>query len=143
MITALDSSVILDVLTARSSFADASEALLRRAATEGRLIVGECVLAEICPAFKDTAAIEEFLADWEIEFVPSSRPSVLLAGRFFAQHVARGGKSGRILADFLIGAHAQTHADRLLARDRGYWRDYFTKLTVLDPSKPSREPSKP
>ncbi|MCX6908267.1 MAG: type II toxin-antitoxin system VapC family toxin [Verrucomicrobia bacterium] len=134
MISALDSSVILDVLTASAAFADASESLLRQAAAEGRLIVGECVLAEICPAFKNADAVAEFLSDWQIEFVPSSRQSVLLAGQHFAHHLARGGRSGRIVADFLIGAHAQTHADRLLARDRGYLRDYFRKLAVVGPA---------
>jgi predicted nucleic acid-binding protein len=135
MTTALDSSVILDVLTAHPAFADASEARLREAAAEGRLILGECVLAEIYPAFANPVALAEFLADWRIEFVPSSRQSALLAGKFFAVYVARGGRSGRIVADFLIGAHAQIHADQLLARDRGYLRDYFKKLVVLDPSQ--------
>ena len=51
MISALDSSVILDVLTASPDFADASEALLRQAAIAGKLIISESVLAEICPAF--------------------------------------------------------------------------------------------
>ena len=131
MISALDSSVILDVLTASVEHADSSEALLRQAANAGKLIIGECVLAEICPAFKDQPAVAEFLSDWEIEFVPSSQESVLLAGAHFSQYLKRGGRSGRIVADFLIGAHAQTHADRLLARDRGYLRDYFHKLTVI------------
>ena len=93
MITALDSSVILDVLTARSAFAEASETMLRQAATEGKLVISECALAEICPAFPSATAIEEFLADWEIEFVPSSRPSVLLAGRFFAHTWPAAGKA--------------------------------------------------
>jgi predicted nucleic acid-binding protein len=130
MISAVDSSVILDVLTDNPEFADTSEALLRRAMTEGKLVIGECVLAEIIPAFKDEKTLKEFLADWQIEFVPSSRDSAILAGRHFARYLSRGGRTGRIVADFLIGAHAMFHADRLLARDRGYLRDYFSKLTV-------------
>jgi len=133
MISALDSSIILDVLTGPAKFADAAEALLRQAAQDGKLIINECVLAEIRPAFVRDSDIEEFLADWEIEFTPSSRESALLAGRLFAGYLSRGGKGGRVVADFLIGAHAQQHADRLLARDRGYLRDYFTKLTVTRP----------
>jgi predicted nucleic acid-binding protein len=132
MISALDSSIILDVLTADPQFSDRSEALLRRASTEGKLVMGECVLAEITPVFKDEKALKEFLADWQIEFVPSSQESAVLAGRCFSRYLSRGGRAGRIVADFLIGAHAAFHADRLLARDRGYLRDYFSKLTVLD-----------
>ncbi len=94
-------------------------------------MIGECVLAEIVPAFKDDRALEEFLADWQIDFIPSSRESVVLAGRNFGRFLRPGGQKGRIVADFLIGAHAMVHADRLLARDRGYLREYFTKLTVL------------
>lgn len=131
MISALDSSVILDVLTANPQFVETSEALLRRAVIQGKLVIGECVLAEIAPAFKDEKTLKEFLADWRIEFVASSRDSAILAGRSFARYLSRGGRAGRIVADFLIGAHAVLHADRLLARDRGYLRDYFSKLTVL------------
>lgn len=131
MISALDSSIVLDVLTANPRFSESSEALLRRAMAEGKLVIGECVLAEIAPAFNDENELREFLADWQIEFVPSSLESVILAGRNFAEYLSRGGRAGRIVADFLIGAHAAFHADRLLARDRGYLRDYFSELTVL------------
>jgi hypothetical protein len=39
-----------------------------------------------------------------------------------------------VVADFLIGAHAQLHAERLLTRDRGFYRACFSGLKVLDPA---------
>lgn len=133
MISAVDSSVILDVVTDDHVHAGSSEAVLRRAAAEGQLVACECVLAEIFPAFGAAPSFDEFLSDWQLEFVPSSRQSSAMAGEHFAAYLQRGGRQGRIVADFLIGAHARLHADRLLARDRGYLRDYFTDLRVIDP----------
>ena len=129
--------MILDVLTDDPTFAAGSERVLRQAASEGQLVVCECVLAEVFPALGSQPSCDEFLADWQLDFVPSSRESAALAGASFARHLARRGRQGRVVADFLIAAHAQLHTDRLIARDRGFLRDHFADLTVLDPSKPS------
>jgi len=48
--TALDSSVILDVITDDPSWGHASEKSLCEASALGQLVIGECVLAEIVPA---------------------------------------------------------------------------------------------
>ena len=133
MRTALDSSVILDVVVADPAHADRAEVALRRAASEGALVIGECVLAEIRPAFA-ADEIDEFLDDWNITFQPSTRQSSLLAGEIFRRYLERRAAGPRwVVADFLIGAHALSTCDRLLARDRGYFRDYFSGLVVVEP----------
>jgi predicted nucleic acid-binding protein len=132
MKTALDTSVILDVLTADPVWADASESALKLALVQGPLVIGECVLAEITPAL-EPAELDQFLKDWKILFLPSTHESARAAGDMYRRYLLRTSKKTRVLPDFLIGAHAQFHAGRLLARDRGYYRDYFTNLTLIEP----------
>ena len=136
MVTAVDTSVLLDVLLNDPWHSDPSIAALRQAANEGSLVICETVLAEIVPTLAP-ADVPQFLADWNLTFAPSSQPSALLAGEMFRAYLQRGGKRGRVVPDFLIAAHAQHHAQRLLARDRGYYRDYFTQLQVWDPTPAS------
>jgi len=133
MKTALDTSVILDVLTGDARWADASETALKKALSLGQLVVGECVMAEITPAFAE-GEVGRFLSDWKILFLPSTRESAILAGEMFRSYLHRNPAGKRVLPDFLIGAHAMHHTGRLLARDRGYYRDYFSDLRVIEPS---------
>ena len=136
MRTAIDSSVILDVLLADPRHGARSEAALRQCLSEGALIVGECVVAEISPALGGARSeLADLLRDWNIEFVPATEESAALAGAMFGAYLARRKPSRlrRVIPDFLIGAHAAVLADRLLARDRGYYRDYFKRLVLLEP----------
>jgi hypothetical protein len=54
-----------------------------------------------------------------------------LAGLNWKKYRNSGGQRNRVLADFLIGANAQIHADRLLTRDRGFYKKYFKKLKLI------------
>jgi len=133
MRTAVDTSVLLDVITEDPGFADRSEAALRKATAAGSLCICECVMAELRPALA-ADVLDELLADWGIDFAQSTRQSAMLAGEMFGAYLQRRRRSRpRVVADFLIGAHAFVHADRLLARDRGYYRDYFAGLVLMEP----------
>jgi predicted nucleic acid-binding protein len=107
---------------------------IRQAGLEGKLVVCECVVAEILPALGTIEIVQELLSDWQIEFSPISLESALIAGAMYSRYLHRRGSAKRVLPDFLIGAHAGVEADRLLARDRGYYRDYFESLILWIPS---------
>lgn len=132
MVTAIDTSILLDLLCGDNQAADAAESVLAECAQKGGLIVCETVVAELRPAL-DERALVEFFGDWKIDFVPGSLKAGLLAGSLFEAYLKRRGSANRVVADFLIGAHAAVFAKRLCARDRGYWRDYFKNLEIVTP----------
>jgi len=127
MRTAVDTSVLLDLLSSHPTVAQRSDRSLQEAADQGELVVCEIVLAELGPALR-SQPVSEFAQDWGLTFVPATLEVADLAARHFAKYLSRGGKRGRIVADFLIGAHAMLMADRLLTSDLGFRRDYFTNL---------------
>jgi predicted nucleic acid-binding protein len=67
-------------------------------------------------------------------FLPMTEEAAIKAAEAWRRYRASGGPRVRIAADFLIGAHASIVADRLLTRDRGFYRRYFTGLRVIDPT---------
>lgn len=134
MITALDTSVLLDIFLADPTFGIGSREALRTCAREGRLVACDVVWAEVAASFPPDKPAHEALERLGVEFSPVQSAASLLAGRAFKDYRYRGGTRQRVVPDFLVGAHAQAQADRLLTRDRGFYRTYFQALTILDPS---------
>jgi len=136
MITAVDTHVLLDVLGADPTFGPASAQTLRMAARQGQLLACEVVWAEVAGWFASSAATHNALNLLNLEFSPLAVEAALEAGNAWKAYRARGGRRTRVVADFLIGAHALHNADRLLTRDRGFYHSYFKRLTILDPTAP-------
>ena len=134
MITAIDTNVLLDILVPNESFYEASAASLQEAAGEGSLVICDIVYAELCVHFENQRELDSFLADNGIRVQSLTREAGFAASRAWRMYRLQGGKRSRILADFLIGAHAQVQATRLLSRDRGFYRKLFSDLTLLDPT---------
>lgn len=134
MITAIDANVLLDVFQAGAAHKEMSKAALARAAGEGVIIISEVVYAETAAAFTDDRAeLDRQLERLAIQVTGLGRDAAFTAGLIFAAYRRSGGARHHILADFLIAAHALQHAERLLTRDRGFYRTHFPDLVLFEP----------
>lgn len=134
MITAVDTNVLLDVFGADAKFGEVSAGAARQCLSEGALVACEAVWAETATAFQSSEKFRRAMADLGVTFEPLSEAAAVKAAEAWRRYRARGGRRTRIVSDFLIGAHALSAADRLLTRDRGFYRRYFAGLKVLDPT---------
>jgi predicted nucleic acid-binding protein len=131
VITAVDTNVLLDVFTNDPVHSAASATLLRKCIAQGQLVVCDIVWAELAAAFPSESDLTQAMDTLGILFSPMQAEAATLAGQFWRTYRRRGGQSPRVVADFMIGAHAVTQTDRLATRDRGFYRDYFKKLRIV------------
>jgi predicted nucleic acid-binding protein len=134
MITAVDTNILLDILVPNETYFEVSAGALHDAAGVGSLVVCDIVYAELCIHFETSLECDAFLESIEMRVQNLSREAHFLASRAWRAYRQQGGKRTRILADFLIGAHAEKQASRLISRDRGFYRKLFPSLNLHDPA---------
>jgi predicted nucleic acid-binding protein len=137
MTTAIDTNVIVALWDRDPTLSMEAQNALESAFHRGGLVVSAPVFAELMAAPGRTETfVNSFLEetgiviDWEL-----GEAVWRCAGRAFQSYAERRRRqrnSGtrRILADFLIGAHAQTRSYRLLTLDGRLYRAGFPDLTL-------------
>ena len=130
---AVDSSVLLDVLTEDPQFAAASAHALAQALSTGEVVVSDAVVAEVQAMLDTRETAMDALNEFGIRFLPTAEVAAVRAGHMQRRFRDRGGRRERVVADFLIGAHALLQCQGLITRDAGFFRDYFKGLKVIVP----------
>ncbi|MGA1840049.1 MAG: type II toxin-antitoxin system VapC family toxin [bacterium] len=131
MITFVDTNVLLDVFLPDPEFGGKSLEAIEKAYNEGSLIINNIIYAELAPQFDNKEFLDNTLVKLGIRIIPIDQKVAYTAGMTWKQYRNSGGSRKRILTDFLIGAHAQIHSERLLSRDRGFYKKYFGNLNVI------------
>ena len=130
----MDTNVLIDVLKGDPKFGVLSSNALRGCIQEGQVVACDVVWTELAAVFPSTKQFEDTLSILPIAFSAIGREAATLAGEMWRQYRKQGGDRSRVVADFLVAAHAMGQADRLLTRDCGFYRNYFKKLPLIDPS---------
>jgi predicted nucleic acid-binding protein len=132
MKTAVDSSVLFDIVKGAPGAA-AAQSALEAALAHGSLCVCAVVVAELGRYFSNEQDLRDFLAACQIDHDPLSLEAALEAARIMRGYARNKGPRERVAPDFLIGAHAIQQANALLTTDAGFFRNYFGSLNVVTP----------
>ena len=130
---AVDSSVLLDVLTDGPRFASASADAIGDALAQGDVVVCDAVIAEVQTMLDTRETAMDPLATFGVRYLATSEQAAVRAGHMQRRFRDRGGRRERVVADFLIGAHALLQCQGLITRDAGFYRDYFKGLKLIVP----------
>jgi len=135
---AVDTSVLIDLL-GEDPRADAAEACLREALTHGPVVVCDVVVGEVVAALGHGSEVVDALEEIGIRHTPLEMRSAVRAGEMQRRYKERAkaadrpAATPRVVADFMIGAHALLQCSALITRDAGFFRDYFKGLKVIVP----------
>lgn len=131
---------ILSALLGGEPNAPVISSLLNTLRATGPLVIHGSVYAELLAAPGNTARHQDaFLTRGQLQVDWATDEAVWqMSGRAYSAYARRRGRSGggrprRILADFLIGAHALSLGADLVTLDNTHYRSAYPGLTLIVP----------
>jgi len=139
MTTALDSNVLIAFWDADNALNSIAQSALEAAWNRGKLVLGAPVYAELLAFPRRTESfLDAFLKETRIAVEWEMDETIWrIAGRAFRTYAAQRRKHAasaprRILADFLIGAHALRNGYTLVTLDSRLYKSAFPRLTIVN-----------
>ncbi|GMA16734.1 PIN domain-containing protein [Deinococcus metallilatus] len=140
MITAVDSNVLSALLRGEAT-QTAIRRILNRARREGPLLICGPVYAELQAGPGMTSELlDHFLTatgievDWRLDEAVWRSTGTAFATCAARWRASGGGSPRRVLADFVIGAHARSRGAQLVTLDAQHYAACFPELQVVLPA---------
>ena len=140
MTTAIDTNVIVALWDAEDTLHRTARAALDKVFNEGTLVISGAVFAELLAAPGRTEAfIDGFCeetgigVEWELGERVWRAAGIAFQGYAARRRKQKGEESRRILADFVIGAHALVNGYKLLTLDGRMYQASFPRLGIVEP----------
>jgi predicted nucleic acid-binding protein len=138
MITAIDTNVLIALWDTDDALNNSAQAALEAAFARGGMLISGTVFAELLAApHRSEKFIDDFLTDLDIAVDWITDEAIWrTAAKAFQNYVKRRRKSAatyprRLLADFVIGAHAMERGFSLLTLDQRHYKAAFPQLKVI------------
>jgi predicted nucleic acid-binding protein len=136
----VDSNVWIDVLQRDPVWLDWSLEQLALAAQSHKLAINPIICAELAASFDSHAQLLAFVKSSGAKMLALSTECAYLAGQAHVKYRQnkRADKIGEqtlvgVLADFFIGAQAQSEGIALLTRDAARYKTYFSTVQLICP----------
>ena len=130
MIVAVDASVLMAIFKQERSAAQWFRFLWELRA-ESELVACDVVWSEVAALFSTVEELRSGMSRLGVIFSPIEEPATFTAGQLFAKYRKRGGMRTRMIADFMIAAHALEQANGLATADDDFTAKQFPQLKLL------------
>jgi predicted nucleic acid-binding protein len=131
----VDSNVLIDTFDNETDWFAWSVMQLEAASRAGPVAINHIVLAEVAPHQGDLDWFVATLEAMVISIAPMTNEGAFLAGSAYLEYKRKREKQTSVIADFLIGGHAQSLGATILTRDPRFYRAYFPDVPLITPTK--------
>jgi predicted nucleic acid-binding protein len=135
----VDSNILIDLFSHDRKWVEWSKDRLAECDANDRMAINQIVVAEVAPQFAQLQSFLDWIATFNLGLLEIDSEAAYCGGAAFNDYRQRRKVSlesaKSIIADFLIGGHAEVLGATILTRDPRFYRTYFPTVPLITPDK--------
>ncbi len=134
--TLVDTNVLIDIFSDDPAWVGWPTEQLSAAGDAGPVVTTPINYAELSARFERRTDLTAWLSRLDVKLEDTPPEALFRAGKAYAAYRESGGTRTSLLADFLIGAHADVMGHAVLTRDTRRFRTDFPAVRLIAPDTP-------